>query len=77
MITVTEFKLEHHRAIQAEKKGMYHVAVQNYLHCLSSVQSINDSGMTALFAQALERCYDKMGLFDKAAGYARLSLVKA
>ncbi len=77
MITVTAFKLEHHRAIQAEKNGMYHVAVQNYLHCLSSVQDISDSGMTTLFAQALEHCYAKMGLFDKAAGYARLSLVKA
>ena len=77
MITVTAFKLEHHRAIQAETNGMYHVAVQNYLHCLSSVQSVSDSGMTAVFAHALERCYDKMGLFDKAAGYARLSLVKA
>jgi excinuclease UvrABC ATPase subunit len=76
MITVTAFKLEHHRAIQAEQNGMYHVAVQNYLHCLSSVQGVSDSGMTALFAQALERCYAKMGLFDKAARYARLSLVK-
>ncbi len=77
MITVTEFKLEHHRAIQAEKHGMFHVAVQNYLHCLSSVQSAHDSGMTALFAEALERCYDKMGLSEKAARYARLSLVNA
>ena len=77
MITVTAFKLEHYRAIQAETNGMYHVAVQNYLHCLDSVQSVSDSGMTALFAQALERCYDKMGLFDKATGYAQLSLVKA
>lgn len=76
MITVTAFKLEHHRAIQAEQTGMYHVAVQNYLHCLSSVQSVSDSGMAAVFAQALERCYDKMGLFEKAAGCARLSLVK-
>ncbi len=76
MITVTAFKLEHHRAIQAEQTGMYHVAVQNYLHCLDSVQSVSDSGMTAVFAQALEHCYDKMGLFEKAAGYARLSLVK-
>ncbi len=77
MITIIEFKLEHHRAIQAEQSGMYHVAVQNYLHCLASVQSASDSGMTAVFAQALEHCYSKMGLLDKAAGYARLSLVKA
>jgi hypothetical protein len=77
MITVTEFKLEHHRAIQAEKNGMYHVAVQNYLHCLSSVQNVNDSGMTAVFAEALTRCYGKMGLFDKGARYASLSFVKA
>lgn len=77
MITVKAFKLEHHRAIQAEQTGMYHVAVQNYLHCLSSVQSVSDSGMTAVFAQALERCYNKMGFFERAAGYARLSLVKA
>jgi hypothetical protein len=77
MITVTEFKLEHHRAIQAETNGMYHVAVQNYLHCLVSVQSISDAGMTAVFAQALEHCYSKMGLFEKAAHYARLNVVKA
>ena len=77
MITVMEFKLEHHRALQAEKNGMYHVAVQNYLHCLSNAQSINDSGMTSLFAVALERCYANMNMFDKAAGYARLSLVQA
>jgi hypothetical protein len=77
MITVTEFKLEHHRAIQAEQTGMYHVAVQNYLHCLDSVQGVNDSGMTAVFAQALEHCYTKMGLFEKAAKYARLNVVQA
>jgi hypothetical protein len=77
MITVTDFKLEHHRAIQAETNGMYHVAVQNYLHCIASVQGVNDSEMTAVFAQALERCYDKMGLFEKAAQYARLNVVKA
>jgi hypothetical protein len=77
MITVTAFKLEHHRAIQAEHTGMYHLAVQNYLHCLDSVQGVNDAGMTAIFAQALERCYDKMGLFEKAAKYARLNAVKA
>jgi hypothetical protein len=77
MITVTEFKLEHHRAIQAEKNGMFHVAVQNYLHCLSSVQGVHDSGMTAVFAEALTRCYATMGLFDKAARYASLSFVKA
>jgi hypothetical protein len=77
MITVTEFKLEHHRAIQAETNGMYHVAVQNYLHCLSSVQGVSDSGMTAVFAQALEHCYGKMGLLDKAAQYARLNVVQA
>ena len=77
MITVTAFKLEHHRAIQAEQTGMYHVAVQNYLHCLVSVQSVSDSGMTAVFAQALEHCYNKMGLFEKAAKYARLNVVKA
>jgi hypothetical protein len=77
MITVMEFKLEHHRAIQAEKNGMYHVAVQNYLHCLSSVQNVDDTSMTALFAQALERCYAKMGLFDKAALYAQMSFINA
>ncbi len=77
MITVTAFKLEHHRAIQAERTGMYHVAVQNYLHCLESVQNVSDAGMTAEFAQALEHCYGKMGLLEKAAGYARLGLVKA
>jgi hypothetical protein len=77
MITVKEFKLEHHRAVQAETGGMYHLAVQNYLHCLSSVQDVQDSNTTALFAEALERCYFKMGLFDKAAQYARLSLIKA
>jgi hypothetical protein len=77
MITVTAFKLEHHRAIQAEQNGMYHVAVQNYLHCLDSVQSVSDSGMTAMFAQALEHCYRKMGLFEKAAQYARLNVVRA
>ncbi len=77
MITVTAFKLEHHRAIQAEQTGMYHVAVQNYLHCLESVQSVSDSDMTAVFAQALEHCYRKMGLFEKAAKYARLNVVKA
>lgn len=77
MITVTAFKLEHHRAIQAEQRGMFHVAVQNYLHCLDSVQSLNDSGMTLMFAQALEHCYGKMGLFEKAAQYTRLNVVKA
>ena len=77
MITVTAFKLEHHRAVQAETTGMYHVAVQNYLHCLRSVQKVNDSGTTALFAMALERCYAKMQMFDKAAQYGRLSLVNA
>ncbi len=77
MITVIAFKLEHHRAVQAETTGMYHVAVQNYLHCLRSVQKVNDANTTALFAVALERCYAKMQMFDKAAQYARLSLVNA
>ncbi|GEM45788.1 hypothetical protein [Deinococcus cellulosilyticus] len=70
---VTEIRTAHLKAQQAERSGMYHVAVQQYLICLEKSECRQDCQCVNYFAQQLSNCYRQMGLLDKANFYAGLA----
>ena len=70
-LDVVELRLAHLRATAAAQKGWPHVAVQQYLHCLETVQRAGDARAAAFFASQLSRLYLEMGMPEKAERYAR------
>lgn len=72
-LEIVELRVAHLRAAEAASKGWPHVAVQNYLYCLESVNRRGDARAATFFAVQLARCYREMGLAFKAEHYERLA----
>jgi hypothetical protein len=61
------------RAERAEKRGAWHVVVQQSLYCLERSQHANDSQAIRFFACKLGAAYQAMTMIEKALFYNRLA----
>lgn len=65
------------RAERAEKRGHWHIFIQQSLYCLERSQNAEDNQAVRFFAYKLSTAYLAMKMFEKAMFYSQLALSQA
>lgn len=68
--TVKEAQL---KALEAERTGMWHLVVQQYIYCLKYAHKVGNKEAIKFFAAKLSRAYTAMDMHEKASYYSTLA----